>query len=122
MEREKKTNADFLFPARIGQGHDWQCPMNELEPAHRKALKLSGVKSFRPYDLRHTFASRAIEAGMDPLTLKAVMGHADLKTTSRYVHPTFRHLAEAQAKVERFRAVREIAEAEAAQRGLVAVQ
>lgn len=114
VEREEETKADFLFPARIGQGHDWQCPMNELEPAHRKTLKLSGVKPFRLYDLRHTFASRAIEAGMDPLTLKAVMGHADLKTTSRYVHPTFRHLAEAQAKVERFRAVREIAEAEAA--------
>lgn len=122
VEREKKVKADFLFPARIGQGHDWQRPMNELEPAHRKALKLSSVKPFRLYDLRHTFASRAVEAGMDALTLKAVMGHADLKTTSRYVHPTFRHLAEAQAKVEQFRAVREIAEAEAAQKGSAAVQ
>jgi integrase len=122
VEHEKKIEAHVLFPARIGTGHDWQRPMNELEPAHRKALKLSGVKAFRLYDLRHTFASRAVEAGMDALTLKAVMGHADLKTTSRYVHPTFRHLAEAQAKVEQFRAVREIAEAEAARKGSAVLQ
>jgi integrase len=114
LAEAKRAKGQYLFPARIGQGHDWQRPMNELEPAHQKALRLSGVKHFRLYDLRHTFASRAVEAGMDALTLKAVMGHADLKTTSRYVHPTFRHLAEAQAKVEQFRAVREIAEAEAA--------
>jgi integrase len=122
VEREKKIEAHFLFPARVGTGHDWQRPMNELEPAHQKSLKLSAVKPFRLYDLRHTFASRAVEAGMDALTLKAVMGHADLKTTSRYVHPTFRHLAEAQAKVEQFRAVREIAEADAAKGASVMLQ
>ena len=29
---------------------------------------------------------RAVEAGMNPLTLAKLMGHADLKTTMRYVH------------------------------------
>jgi integrase len=122
VEHQKKLKADFLFPVRIGTGHDWQRPMNELEPAHQRALKLSGMKSFRLYDLRHTFASRAVEAGMDALTLKDVMGHADLKTTSRYVHLTFRHLAEALTRVEQFRAVREIAEAEAAKGASAVVQ
>ena len=106
----------FIFPSRVGRGHDWNRPMNELEPAHQKALRKTGVAQFRLYDLRHTFASRAVEAEMDPLTLKALMGHADLKTTSRYVHLTFRHLAEAQQRLQRFRAEREIAEAAAASR------
>ena len=44
------------------------------------------------------------------------MGHADLKTTSRYVHLSKRHLAEAQTKIQHFRAEREIAEAEAVAR------
>jgi site-specific recombinase XerD len=44
-----------------------------------------------------------------------LMGHADLKTTLRYVHLSKRHLAEAQAKIESYRAAREIAEAEAQQ-------
>jgi site-specific recombinase XerC len=42
-----------------------------------------------------------------------LMGHADLKTTSRYVHLSKRHLAEAQKKIERHRVERELAEAEA---------
>lgn len=40
------------------------------------------------------------------------MGHADLKTTQRYVHLSKRHLVEAQKNIERFRIEREIAEAE----------
>jgi site-specific recombinase XerC len=42
-----------------------------------------------------------------------LMGHADLKTTSRYVHLSKRHLAEAQKKIERYKVERELAEAEA---------
>ncbi len=51
-----------------------------------------------------------------------LMGHADLKTTARYVHLSKRHLAEAQAKIERYRAEREIAEVEALKSQTVAVQ
>jgi hypothetical protein len=40
------------------------------------------------------------------------MGHADLKTTDRYVHLSKRHLGEAQNKIEKYRAEREIAEVE----------
>jgi hypothetical protein len=43
------------------------------------------------------------------------MGHADLKTTQRYVHLSKRHLMDAQTKMEQFRIEREIAEAEAEQ-------
>jgi site-specific recombinase XerD len=42
-----------------------------------------------------------------------LMGHADLKTTLRYVHLSKRHLSDAQTRIERYRAEREIAEAEA---------
>lgn len=88
--------------------------MGELQPAHARALRKSGIKpSFRLYDLRHTYGTRAIESGIDPLTLARLMGHADLKTTQRYVHLSKRHLADAQAKIERYRAEREIAEAQA---------
>lgn len=87
--------------------------MKQLHPSHRKALRASGINPpFRIYDLRHTYGTRAIEAGTDPLTLAKLMGHADLKTTQRYVHLSKRHLEEAQARIERFRAQREIVEAE----------
>jgi integrase len=85
--------------------------MFELHPAHYDALNDSGINPrFQLYDLRHTYGTRAIESGTDPLTLMRLMGHADLKTTMRYVHLSKRHLAEAQSKIERYRAEREIAE------------
>ena len=39
--------------------------------------------------LRHTCATRCIEAGMQPKTLQKLLGHSSLKTTmDRYVHVT----------------------------------
>jgi integrase len=110
--RLKKAKGEYLFPFRRGGGHDWTQPMKQLQPAHRKAIEDSGVPAFRLYDLRHTYGTRAAEAGTDPLTLAKLMGHADLKTTQRYVHLSKSHLEHAQAKIERFRVEQEIAEAE----------
>lgn len=120
--RLAKAKGSYLFPLRVGTGSDWNSPMTTLQKAHLKAVKASGVPSFQMYDLRHTYGTRAIEAGMDSMTLARLMGHADLKTTQRYVHLSKRHLAEAQTRIEQYRAVREIAEAEAAQRGSAVIQ
>lgn len=44
--------------------------------------------SFVLYDLRHTFGTRqATELKTDPFTLAAMMGHSNLRTIMRYVHP-----------------------------------
>ncbi|MDR1945979.1 MAG: tyrosine-type recombinase/integrase [Desulfovibrio sp.] len=39
-----------------------------------------------PHTMRHTFATRLLESGIDIYALKEILGHADLTTTERYIH------------------------------------
>ena len=118
-----QTKGEYIFPVRVGRGFDWSRPMWELHPAHYQALEESEIQPpFQIYDLRHTYGTRAIESGTDPLTLMRLMGHQDLKTTTRYVHLSKTHLAEAQLRIERYRARREKEEEEERKKGSRAVR
>lgn len=49
----------------------------------------AGVKRFSMHVLRHTFATRCIEAGMKPKTLQMILGHSNIGITMNlYVHVT----------------------------------
>ena len=58
------------------------------------------------YDLRHTFATRAAEAGVDLVTLAAMLGHSRVQMVMRYAHPTEEHQFNAMKKMEAHRAAK----------------
>jgi len=107
--RMEAAKGAFLFPHKS----DKDRPMIKANNAHTRALKVSKVKAFRIYDLRHTWATRAAESReVDMTTLAALLGHSKLNIVMRYTHPQEKHQADAVNRLEKANAAREIAEAE----------
>ena len=73
--------------------------------ALKKACKAAEIEDFCYHDLRHTFASHLVMAGVDLLTVKELLGHKTINMTNRYTHLGQGHKALAVAKrTERFEA------------------
>jgi integrase len=97
--RLTKAKGPYLFPHR----RDPDKPITTVRKAHEAALRRASIcPPFRLYDLRHTFGSRSAMAQVDLPTLKELMGHSNISTTMRYVHPTPEHKREAVRKLERY--------------------
>lgn len=97
-KRIEKAKGVYLFRGR-GVG---DAPVIHVNRAHTSAVTRSKVRSFRLYDLRHTWATRAAMAGVDLVTLAALLGHSKLAMVTRYCHPTEQHQFEAMRKVQAF--------------------
>lgn len=105
QNRIANTKGDYLFSGGRGGG-DVKNPIVKLNNAHAGALKRTGLKKFRIYDLRHTFASRMAMAGVDLVTLAALLGHSRVQMVMRYAHPIEEHKVEAMQKLENFNAAK----------------
>ena len=85
LSRLKQANGKsehvFLDPAN-------DKPMKDVKTAFRSACRRAEIKGVRFHDLRHTAASRMVEAGVDLVTVSKILGHSTIQMTMRYAHPT----------------------------------
>ena len=58
-----------------------------FESMFKKVSKDAGLcKTATPHTLRHSFSTHSLQSGMDLMTLKEMLGHASLSSTSVYLH------------------------------------
>ena len=76
-------------------------PFNSIKTSFTTALKKSHILDFHFHDLRHTFASKLIMAGIDLTTVKELLGHKDIKMTLRYSHLSASHIKNAVSILDR---------------------
>ena len=89
-----------MFPSPVKE--DRPLTPGMAERRLRLILQHAGCRHIRFHDLRHTFATLALENGMDVKTLSAMLGHVSAATTlDIYTHITGDMLSEAATKIDR---------------------
>ena len=74
-------NCEYIFP-----NPKTSKPFTSFFVSWDAARKRAGLADLRVHDLRHSFASFLVNAGRSLYEVQELLGHADIKTTSRYAH------------------------------------
>ena len=99
-EMKKTAKYDWIFPSPVKEGE----PRNPtaITKRFRIMLERAHCKHLRFHHPRHTFATMALENGMDVKTLSAMIGHVSSETTLNiYSHVTDTMRAQAAVKIDR---------------------
>ena len=94
---ELPNNSTYVFPNNATGKH-----IKDVKNSFRTACKEVKIKGFRFHDLRHTAATKMVEAGVDIATVSKILGHSSIQMTMRYAHPgekTMRDAAEKLAQI-----------------------
>ncbi len=74
-------HSEFVFPS-LKTGEAWF----SIRKGFGAACERAGIEKLRFHDLRHTFATRLVENGVDIITLRDILGHSSVRITERYTH------------------------------------
>ena len=100
-KRRENAESEWIFP-------NLMFPRYAVSPgaAYRKLkeiLNKAGLPQIRFHDLRHTFATHALQSGVDAKTLSGILGHTNASfTLDTYTHVTTDMQRQAATIVESF--------------------
>ena len=101
-EHRKHPDNPWMFPSpRMGEMYH----PDSIVKLHEKIMKDTGLEHIRFHDLRHTFATMALQNGVDVKTVFSMLGHYDAGFTLRtYTHATRQMQEQAAEKMDNFMA------------------
>jgi len=76
-----KFNSEYVFPGDSKSGH-----LSSIRKPWAAVCAQAGLSGWRVHDLRHAFASAAINSGASLPMIGALLGHKNSSTTARYAH------------------------------------
>lgn len=74
--------SNLVFLNSVGNKID----KDNLRRVFEKVLQKAGLDNFHFHNLRHTFATRLAQKGLDIYTISKLLGHKDIRMTQRYAH------------------------------------
>ena len=93
-----KRPTDWLFP---GKERGQPLSRETVFETCKKAARRAGIaKSVHPHSLRHAFATHLLDDGATLIVIQALLGHANLKTTARYLHVSDAALRATRSPIE----------------------
>lgn len=90
----RSDDCRWIFPAGRGEG-----PLSTIYHQWDKIRRAAAIPDVRLHDLRHSFASVAINAGVSLMLIGRLLGHALPETTARYAHLEDRSVGDAATRV-----------------------
>lgn len=79
--------ANLFLALKAGSNNGSVFGLRSFTKSFKSAAVKAGLKGLTIHALRHTAASRMVEAGVDLMSVSQLLGHSDLKITMRYLHP-----------------------------------
>ena len=84
---EKKSKVRNLKCSIVFASNNWsKIDRHNLRRTFKKVLECAVIENFTFHDLRHTFATRIAQKGIDIYKISKLLGHKDIRMTQRYAH------------------------------------
>ena len=88
----------WLFEGQYGEQYSTRALQLVIKAAKEKA----GVKKKGSiHAMRHSFATHLMEGGTDIFSIKELLGHSSIRTTTKYIHVSKKHISKIQSPLDK---------------------